>query len=239
MDDFYTRYLRVCKECLVSPLECILSQLQRRTEDDTRILDLSSYNFTPDDCNALAKTLSYDTYFKEVRFNDCLLSEDASKIILYGMLRSRSLETIDLKGNNLRCSGADAVGIFLKKNTSVRCLRLDWNSLGLWGTGVGALAEGLAVNQTVVLLDLRNNQISHDGATELASSLTRNSTLKVLDLRWNNAGLLGGRAFLAALQYNKSLTSLELQGIIKRSDYTAGYLCTSHLKPRPPPDPQD
>jgi Ran GTPase-activating protein (RanGAP) involved in mRNA processing and transport len=220
MDDFYTRYLRVCKECLVSPLECVLSQLQRRTEDDTRLLDLSSYNFTPDDCNALAKTLSYDTYFKEIRFNDCLLSEDASKMLLYGLLRSRSLETIDLKGNNLRCSGADAVGIFLKKNTSVRCLRLDWNSLGLSGTGVGALAEGLAVNQTVVLLDLRNNQISHDGATELASSLKRNSTLKVLDLRWNNAGLLGGRAFLAALQYNKSLTSLELQGIV---DYTAGY----------------
>ena len=215
MEDFYNCYLRVCKDSLVTPLECVLTQLHRRTntEDDTRILDLSSYNFTPDDCNALAKTLSYDTYFKEVRFNDCLLSEDASKILLYGLLRSRSLETIDLKGNNLRCSGAEAVGIFLKKNTSVRCLRLDWNSLGLWGTGVGALAEGLATNQTVVLLDLRNNQISHDGATELASCLKRNSTLKVLDLRWNNAGLLGGRAFLTALQYNKSLTSLELQGI--------------------------
>ena len=217
MEDFYHRYLRLCKECLVSPMECVLSQLQSQTEDDERILDLSSYNFAPDDCNALAKTLSHDNYFKEVRFTDCLLSEDASKILLYGLLRSRSLETIDLKGNNLRCSGADAVGLFLKKNMSVRCLRLDWNSLGLWGTGIGALAEGLAVNQTVVLLDLRNNQISHDGATQLASSLKTNRSLKALDLRWNNAGLLGGRAFLTALQYNKSLTSLELQGRIMSS----------------------
>jgi Ran GTPase-activating protein (RanGAP) involved in mRNA processing and transport len=229
MEDFSSRYRRVCKECLVTPLECVLSQVHGRTEDlaedDARILDLSSYNFTPDDCNALAKTLSYDAYFKEVRFNDCLLSEDASKILLYGLLRSRSLETIDLKGNNLRCSGAEAVGIFLKKNTSVRCLRLDWNSLGLWGTGVGALAEGLAANQTVVLLDLRNNQISHDGATELASCLKRNSTLKALDLRWNNAGLLGGRAFLTALQYNKSLTSLELQGITGLIFNVTTYIC--------------
>lgn len=217
MEDFYTRYIRVCKECLVTPLECVLSQatqlMQGQTEDDARILDLSSYSFTPNDCNALAKTLSYDTSFSEVRFNDCLLSEDASKILIYGLLHSRSLRVIDLKGNNLRSSGAEAVGIFLKKNTSVRCLRLDWNSLGLWGTGVGSLAQGLAVNQTLVLLDLRNNQISHDGMTELAVCLKRNSTLKTLDLRWNNSGLLGGRAFLTALQYNKSLTSLELQGI--------------------------
>lgn len=220
MEEFYNRYLRVCKECLVSPLECVTSHLQRPDAiDDRRVLDLSSYNFTPEDCNALTKALSYDHYFKEVSFNDCLLSEDASKILLYGLAHTRALESIDLKGNNLRCSGAEVIGIFLKKNTSVRSLRLDWNSLGLWGTGMAALAEGLAINQTLVLLDLRNNQISHEGASELAACMKSNTTLKALDLRWNNIGLLGGRAFLTALQYNKSLTTLELQGIVHKNIY--------------------
>lgn len=215
MEEFYNRYLRVCKECLVSPLECVTSQLVQHpgAVDDRRALDLSSYNFTPEDCNAIAKALSYDCYFKEVSFSDCLLSEDASKVLLYGLAHTRALETIDLKGNNLRCTGAEMVGIFLKRNTSVRCLRLDWNSLGLWGSGLGTLAEGLVINQTLVMLDLRNNQISHDGASELATAVKRNTTLKVLDLRWNNIGLLGGRAFLTALQRNKCLTSLELQGM--------------------------
>lgn len=218
MEEFYSRYLRVCKECLVSPMECVISQLDQRPdnaimEPEQRVLDLSSYNFTPEDCNAIAKVFSFDNYFKEVSFNDCLLSEDASKILLYGLAHSRTLEKIDLKGNNLRSSGADVVGIFLRKNTSVRYLRLDWNSLGLWGTGMRALADGLAINQTVVMLDLRNNQISHEGASELANCMKRNKTLKALDLRWNNIGLLGGRAFLNALQHNRCLTSLELQGI--------------------------
>ena len=227
MEEFYNRYLRVCKECLVSPMECVTSQLTQRPDsimEERRVLDLSSYNFTPENCNAIAKVFSFDNYFKEVSFNDCLLSEDASKILLYGLAHSRALVTIDLKGNNLRCSGAEVVGIFLKKNTSVRYLRLDWNSLGLWGTGMRALADGLAINQTVVMLDLRNNQISHEGASELANCMKRNKTLKALDLRWNNIGLLGGRAFLNALQHNQCLTSLELQGTCMYISYLYIYI---------------
>lgn len=212
MEEFYNRYLRACKECNVSPLECVDSQMQLHNKDGERILDLSSCSLSPEDCFALAKTFALDTFFKDVRFTDCLLSEDSSKILLCGFFHTKSLKTLDLKGNNLRSSGAEIVGLFLTKNTSVRCLRLDWNSLGLWGSGLGKLAEGLVINQTLLVLDLRNNQISHHGAKELALALKSNSTLKTLDLRWNNAGLLGARAFLSALQYNKSLTTLELQG---------------------------
>ena len=215
MEEFYERYLKACKESHLTPLECVTSQLMLQplgTSSERQTLDLSSYNFTPEDCNILARVLSHDNYFTKISFSDCLLSEDASKILLYGLAHTRTLQIIDLKGNNLRCSGAEVVGLFLKKNTSVKCLRLDWNSLGHWSTGMSALAEGLAVNQTLTVLDLRNNQISHESASELAACLKRNRALKALDLRWNNIGLLGGRAFLTCLQYNKTLTTLDLQG---------------------------
>ena len=104
------------------------------------------------------------------------------------------------------------LGQFLKKNTCVRSLLVEWNSLGLWDNGMRAVCEGLALNQVLLFLDLRNNQITHEGASQLAIALKRNLCLRGLDLRWNNIGLLGGRELLEALKYNKSLVGLELTG---------------------------
>ncbi|XP_060795422.1 leucine-rich repeat-containing protein 45 isoform X2 [Neoarius graeffei] len=72
--------------------------------------------------------------------------------------------------------------------------------------------EGLASNSSLIQLDLRNNQINHQGAAEIALALKRNSVLRELDLRWNNIGLLGGRALLEALLQNRTLLQLEMAG---------------------------
>lgn len=84
--------------------------------------------------------------------------------------------------------------------------------LGLWDSGIEALADGIALNQSLMILDMRNNQITHEGAAHLADALKRNKTLKGLDLRWNNIGILGGREILSVFKYNKSLTCIELTG---------------------------
>jgi Ran GTPase-activating protein (RanGAP) involved in mRNA processing and transport len=54
---------------------------------------------------------------------------------------------------------------------------LEWNSLGMLENSFSILCDGIAANTTLFSLDLRNNQISHDGATELAQALKRNTTL--------------------------------------------------------------
>ena len=168
---------------------------------------------TPEDCHALAKAISDDFYFEDVSFSDCLLSEEACKLLLLGLMENKSIKQLNLKGNNIRCGGAEVVGHFLKRNISVRSLLLEWNSLGLWDSGMIAIAEGLAVNQVLMYLDLRNNQVTHEGAGQLANALKRNRTLKGIDLRWNNIGLLGGRELLSLLKYNKTLTCLEITGL--------------------------
>ena len=76
----------------------------------------------------------------------------------------------------------------------------------------GAFCEGLGSNKHLQVIDLRNNQISHDGASSLATALRRNSALRVVDLRWNNAGLIGGRSLLGALETNRRVVKLELAG---------------------------
>lgn len=175
-------------------------------------LDLSSFNLTPEDCNAFADALTDDLFFEELSFSDCLLSEESSKILLRGLIENKAVKRLNLKGNNIRSGAAEVLGQFLKQNTCVRSLLVEWNSLGLWDNGMTAVCEGLALNQVLLFLDLRNNQITHEGASQIAVALKRNQCLRGLDLRWNNIGLLGGRELLEALKYNKRLVGLELTG---------------------------
>uniref|UniRef100_A0A663M7E9 Leucine rich repeat containing 45 n=1 Tax=Athene cunicularia TaxID=194338 RepID=A0A663M7E9_ATHCN len=123
------------------------------------------------------------------------------------------------QGNNLRTLGAEALGKLLGQNKSIRSLILEWNSLGAWEEGFSFFCQGLGANNSLQQLDLRNNQISHQGAGELAMALKQNASLQELgkfsfctDLRWNNVGLLGGRALLNCLHSNKTLKRLELAG---------------------------
>ncbi|XP_068770083.1 leucine-rich repeat-containing protein 45 isoform X2 [Struthio camelus] len=82
----------------------------------------------------------------------------------------------------------------------------------MWEEGFSFFCQGLGANSFLQRLDLRNNQINHQGAGELAMALKQNASLQELDLRWNNIGLLGGRALLNCLQSNKTLKRLELAG---------------------------
>lgn len=59
-------------------------------------------------------------------------------------------------------------------------LVLEWNALGMWDEAFSIFCEGLATNCNLAQLDLRNNQINHQGAADLAMVLKRNSVLQEL-----------------------------------------------------------
>lgn len=59
-------------------------------------------------------------------------------------------------------------------------LILEWNSLGVWEEGFSFFCQGLGANNSLQRLDLRNNQINHQGAGELAMALKHNSSLQEL-----------------------------------------------------------
>ncbi|XP_069728869.1 leucine-rich repeat-containing protein 45 [Phaenicophaeus curvirostris] len=138
--------------------------------------------------------------------------EEDVKILLHDLCSNTTVKSLDLKGNNLRSEGAEALGKLLAQNKTIRSLILEWNNLGVWEEGFSLFCQGLGANNVLQQLDLRNNQINHQGAGELALALKQNSSLQELDLRWNNIGLLGGRALLNSLHSNKTLKRLELAG---------------------------
>ncbi|XP_019412055.1 PREDICTED: leucine-rich repeat-containing protein 45 isoform X2 [Crocodylus porosus] len=135
-----------------------------------------------------------------------------AKLLLHGLCSNTTVKSLDLKGNNLQAVGAEALGKLLQQNKSIQNLVLEWNSLGVWEEGFLLFCQGLSTNRSLQRLDLRNNQINHEGAGELAAALKGNSSLQELDLRWNNVGLLGGRALLNCLHSNRTLQRLELAG---------------------------
>ncbi|XP_028286650.1 leucine-rich repeat-containing protein 45 [Parambassis ranga] len=238
MEDFRRTYLRLCKEAGVEPQESVMVQLQEGRAAQGSKLDLSGQSLSVDTCSVLARALQKDTMFTEVSLSDCMLSEEGAKSLLSGLSTNTTVKVLDLKGNNLRSTGAEVLGKLLAHNKTLCRLVLEWNALGVWDEAFSLFCSGLASNSVLTQLDLRNNQINHQGASELALALKRNSTLKVLDLRWNNIGLLGGRSLLEALQKNKSIMQLEMAGnnipsdTLKALELTTGHNSDIHSSMR-------
>uniref|UniRef100_A0A670XXD5 Leucine rich repeat containing 45 n=1 Tax=Pseudonaja textilis TaxID=8673 RepID=A0A670XXD5_PSETE len=197
MDAFRQSYTRLCKENGAEPQESILPHLEEATGRNR--LDLATQSLSVDSCGILGKLLQDDLQFTELILSDCMLSEEGGTFFVH-------------KGNNLRTVGAEALGKLLRQNKTIQRLILEWNNLGVWEESFTIFCEGLGANHHLQMLDLRNNQINHQGAGELAMALKANSSLQELDLRWNNIGLLGGRALLNCLHSNRTVRQLELAG---------------------------
>ncbi|KAI0212767.1 Leucine-rich repeat-containing protein 45 [Lamellibrachia satsuma] len=216
VDEFKHTYLRLCKDHHIDTQECVLNQLSRAHKCASPrggpCLNLSASSVNVKTCAVLGKTLSVDRTFTEIKLNDCMLAEEGVRAIAHGLGSNVSCRKLEMKGNNVRGSACEAVGRMLAQNKILLSLCLEWNAVGMLDTSFGMFCEGLATNATLQVLDLRNNQITHDGAGELASALKRNTTLRSLDLRWNNVGLIGARTLLSAFDYNKGLVKLELAG---------------------------
>ncbi|XP_045692999.1 leucine-rich repeat-containing protein 45 isoform X1 [Phyllostomus hastatus] len=209
MEDWPRSYSRLCRESGAEPQEAVLQQLHAAPRGR---LDLATQSLTLDTCRALGELLQKEAQLTELVLSDCMLSEEGATLLLQGLCANPVLRFLDLKGNNLQAAGAEALGRLLRQSTSLQSLTLEWNNLGTWEDAFAAFCRALAGNGVLRRLDLRNNQISHQGAEELALALKSNTSLQQLDLRWNNIGLLGGRALVSCLPSNRTLWKLELAG---------------------------
>lgn len=196
----------------MEPQDSVVAQLQESRATQGSRLDLSGQSLSADTCSVLARALQKDAVFTEVLLSDCMLSEEGAKVLLSGLFDNTTVKVLDLKGNNLRSTGAEVLGKLLARNKILHRLVLEWNALGIWDEAFSLFCEGLSSNGVLTQLDLRNNQIDHHGAAKLALALKRNTSVQALDLRWNNIGLLGGRTLLEALQKNKRIMQLEMAG---------------------------
>ncbi|XP_048220963.1 leucine-rich repeat-containing protein 45 isoform X2 [Perognathus longimembris pacificus] len=178
MEEFRRSYGRACRERGGEPQEAVLQRLPRLPRGR---LDLAALSLTADTCAALGALLPSQSLWTELVLSDCMLSEEGAVLLCQGLCANTVVQVLDLKGNNLRAAGAEALGKLLRQNQSIQSLTLEWNSLGAWEDAFAIFCGGLAANGALRQLDLRNNQISHRGAEELALALKGNTTLEQLE----------------------------------------------------------
>lgn len=149
----------------------------------------------------------------EVDLSDSFIGEDLCQYVIQLLKKYRQTKTsVNLRGNQIQGEGAKELAMFLKGETNLSRLLLEWNNIGLFDHGMIELANALTVNTTLTELDLRNNNIGPTGAQCLAKALRRNTTLTSLDLRWNCIGSVGGQDLVSALEKNFALTQVFTSG---------------------------
>ena len=62
--------------------------------------------------------------------------------------------------------------------------------MGMLDPAFGVFCDGLASNTSLQVLDLRNNQITHEGAVEIGAALKQNSTLRAIGQKFYHASTI-------------------------------------------------
>ena len=145
---------------------------------------------------------------------------------------NESLTDLNLSDNNLGTSGANSISKALKVNHTLRRLGLSNNKFGTPGRGFlgnvlkadvsrlkpwrdnasGALflSEALAINESLMELDLAGNEFDASDVCFIRKILEDNKTIKRLNLSGNKFGVSGADGISEGMKTNGSLTNLEL-----------------------------
>lgn len=172
------------------------------------------YNASPSvDYINLRKHLESQKPSSRINLNDNYIRDEGCKILGDFLAINPEISHLELKGNNITSKGLVFILEGLQQNFKIKSMNLEWNYLGMEPSGLELLVNFLKKNQSLQHLDLKNNKISgNDAGRVLGELLTSSKSLLVLDLRWNEIGTLGAKSILAGLKENSSLKVLELAG---------------------------
>ncbi|KAG1698416.1 hypothetical protein DVH05_014958 [Phytophthora capsici] len=120
-------------------------------------------------------------------------------VLLGTMLTNPScvVRILDVSWNSIRRTGAVALGLAMRTNTSLKTLQMSMNRCG--DGGGEQLAAALACNTTLTELDLSHNALTGASAVTFGFFLRQNHSLRTLDMKDNSLGEVGARALLRAI----------------------------------------
>lgn len=115
------------------------------------------------------------------------LRDDGIQIMMDHLLENNTLRVLDLNANEISIQGCEAIAKYLKgDNCTLESLHIANNKCADYGAK--AIAQALAVNKSLVHLDMTYNNIEDLGLTLFAQSLKENSTLMSFKLFGNHFG---------------------------------------------------
>lgn len=157
----------------------------------------------------LESKLSMQRGTNTLNLSDCFIGDEGCQVVAKYLRENSLIHNLELRGNAITCIGVDVLSSVLGPKTFLKNLSLEWNNIG---DSLCTFAEALSRNNSLQVIDLRNNRIGPEGAGHIAKIIENNSSLQKMDLRWNDIGLAGGRKILQALQRPHRITTIDLSG---------------------------
>ena len=101
------------------------------------------------------------------------LRDDGLYIITQHLLENNTLKVLDLNSNEISFKGCESIATFLKgENCQLESLHMANNKCSDYGAK--AIAGALAVNKSLIHLDMTYNDVNDLGLTWFAQSLAQN-----------------------------------------------------------------
>ena len=208
MKNFKKQYIAGCRDQGIEPLSMVVNL----NDDDecVQILNLGELTLGTKNGIAIGQALHSNQTFTHINLAESYMGDSGVDAVCQGLMQSKVIESLDFRGANLYRS--NGLAQLLAKTFTLRELKCEWNSLGVYETGISEISEALKSNKSLMTLDLRNNKITPEGANSLSNALRANSVLQNLDLRWNYLGVRGGKYIMEALHDNYTIIDLKLAG---------------------------
>eukprot|EP01062_Namystynia_karyoxenos_P065878 TRINITY_DN59928_c0_g1_i1.p1 TRINITY_DN59928_c0_g1~~TRINITY_DN59928_c0_g1_i1.p1 ORF type:complete len:620 (+),score=235.37 TRINITY_DN59928_c0_g1_i1:88-1860(+) len=145
------------------------------------------------------------------------ITDDMTKGLLLGLVRNKTVETLDLSHNKIECDGARALATLLMKQGKEgqqgnKITDLDLSDNLIRVPGGRALGKALMLNGCLRKLSLRLNRLTDDGGKAVVDGLKENGSVRVLNLTNNELGAESAQSVSDALKCNTTVRELHLTG---------------------------
>ena len=178
-------------------------------------LCLENVKLSIDALDCLCKCLWRNKTLKTLNLSNNKLGTFTGKIIGDMLDTNNYLEKLDLNWNQFK--GSEAIYIFqgLKNNTSLKTLDLSWNPLGQdkVSNSIIVISKSLAENETLIHLNLSNNNFSMHDCEIFAKNIKDNHHIKGLHFE-GNYGKIDALGFIEPLPFLPSAQNTRMSGTL-------------------------
>ena len=174
----------------------------------TSEITLAHHGLGPQGGRALAKALVKSTTVEKLDLQENSLGEEGVDCFAKMLLENCYVKWVNLAGNMMSSNGARAMGSVIAQNRYLQWLDLSFNNFV--DKDAKPLAEGLVSNTSIKFFSLSQNSFCEAGGEIIGPVLAENDSITELNLSWNHLRLKGAIAICKGMRANSSIEILDL-----------------------------
>ena len=166
---------------------------------------------------ALAKALEINHTLLHIKLSGMNeIESDGAKAFAKMLNVNTTLLSLDLLRQDIQSDGLSCIGNALRKNRSLKSIKLHVYEPDCDVAGLKDLAAGLEENTGIKSFSLQGNCVDNEGTTALCNMLVKNKIIRKLDLSLIQISSID-KKLEEALKANKTLLSINVRDILEEN----------------------